>query len=81
MTDAEFREYSNNPIEVEQYKTAYTNHWLEYNKIKSQYENIDETIQEFVDANRLIGKYFWKAVANTLVWSALVLWLALMMTS
>lgn len=72
MTDAEFRQYSNDPIQVEQYKTAYTNHYLEYKKQKDLYENIDKTIAEFVSANRFVWKYFWTAVFNLVGFVALV---------
>lgn len=67
MTDAEFRQYSNDPIEVEQYKTKYTTHYLEYQKMVSQYSNIDKTISEFVQANNEIWVYFWRAVFNTII--------------
>jgi hypothetical protein len=82
MTNEEFKKNCktpNDPIEVEQYKTNYTNHYLEYQKMISQYNNIDKSIAEFVQANNEIAPYFWKALINAVaVWTVVVVILSLL---
>lgn len=59
MTNEDFRKKSpdQTPVGIENFKTKYTNHYIEYQKVKSELEESPSSIEEFVDVNNSILKH------------------------
>ena len=59
MTNDDFRKNSpdKTPVWVESFKTKYTNHYIEYQKAKTELLESESSIKEFVDVNNSILKH------------------------